>query len=76
MLEKGRAQMQNQFDSWYNNLQARGGALTSGVAGAAAMPGGSPAVAPVKVTSASFPGDMGSQVNAMLLLRNIFIFIS
>jgi kinesin family protein 6/9 len=27
MLEKGRASMQNQFDSWYNQLQARGGSV-------------------------------------------------
>lgn len=30
MLEKGRVSMQNQFDSWYNQLQSRGGNIAVG----------------------------------------------
>ncbi len=73
MLEKGRAQMQNQFDSWYNNLQSRGGSLSSANAVAAVMAGGGPVVAPVKVTTATFAGDLNSQV--ILFLSAIYVYI-
>lgn len=48
ILEKGRATLQNQFDSWYNNLQSRGGVIGGGGGGNA------PTIAPVKVSTASF----------------------
>lgn len=40
MLEKGRASMQNQFDSWYNQLQSRGGGVSVAAASLAPTKGG------------------------------------